>query len=416
MINKIELSKTLTELNPWWEDSQFRFNIIPRSSFSFLNKRLSNVIDIFIGARRVGKTSIMQGIINNLLDSGVKNYQIVYFVTDARISKELTPEDIVRFLREKFKLSLNKKVYFFLDEVQDMQGWQRGVKYLYDNSKIKFYITGSSSLVLRAETSKLTGRFILHEVLGLSFEEYLEFTKRKVYKSQSRNIDLVVEYLETGGYPEYVLNRDKQVLANIIESTLYRDLISQYGIRNPAFLKELLDYLADKVTNNVSCQNIARDLKVNDETAKFYLKYLQDVYLIYPLFRKSKSHRISKSSVPKYYFNDTGVINLRTISSKIGSLAENAVYLHLRRKSFSKEHPDIFYNEVNGVKVDFDSRHGNPIEVKFRDNLTKGDLEKYQLAEEKITFIVKKQSDLLHDILPMHSKITLDSFLLSKKA
>lgn len=407
-----ELKITLSELNPWWSDDKFKFNVKSRSSFEKLIHNTSNIIDVLIGARRVGKTSIMKNIINHLLDSGINPHQIVYFVSDARVSKNVVPEDIINHVRSIFKINLTKKIYLFLDEVQDMQDWQRSVKYLYDNSNIKIYITGSSSLILRSETSKLTGRFILHEVLGLSFMEYLEFTNQKLFKTQSKNTQLVTEYLQIGGYPEYVLNGDKQVLSNIIESTLYRDLISQYGIRNLSFLKDLLDYLADKVTNGVGNHNIAKDLKVDDETAKFYLKYLQDVYLIYPVYRKGKSNKISKSSIPKYYFNDTGVLNLRSLSPKIGQLAENAAYLHLRRKAFSKEYSDIFYNEINGVEVDFDNRQGDLTEIKFRDDISKEDIEKYQLINQKISFVTKNKSELLSDILPMHSKITLDQYLL----
>ncbi|PJC80977.1 hypothetical protein CO009_00690 [Candidatus Shapirobacteria bacterium CG_4_8_14_3_um_filter_35_11] len=407
-----ELKIALDNLNPWWQDVNYRYGVKLRSSYEKHLNIKSNIIDVLIGARRVGKTSIMKNIINQLLDLKVDCHQIVYFVSDARVSQDIIPEDIVNIVRTIFKISLNKKIYLFLDEVQDMPDWQRSVKYLYDNSNIKIYVTGSSSLILRSETSKLTGRFILHEILGLSFREYLEFTNQKIFKTQSKNNQLVSEYLQIGGYPEYVLNRDKQALSNIIESTLYRDLISQYRIRNPSFLKDLLDYLADKVTNCVSNQNIARDLKVNDDTAKFYLKYLQDVYLIYPVYHKGKSNKISKSSIPKYYFNDTGVLNLRSLSPKIGLLAENAAYLHLRRKTFSKEYSDIFYNEINGVEVDFDNRQEDLTEIKFRDDIVKEDIQKYQAIDKRILFVVKNKSEILSNILPMHSKITLDQYLL----
>ena len=408
-----ELQATLSILNPWWEDKNYRFNLKPRSSYETLIQSQNKNIDIFIGARRVGKTSIMQNIINRLLSSRVNKRQIIYFSADARISQSLAPEDIVTYVKTTFSLKQTDKIYLFLDEVQDMPDWQRSVKYLYDNSNIKIYITGSSSLILRPQTSKLTGRFILHEVLGLSFTEYLEFTSQKLFKNHTKNILLVSSYLQSGGYPEYVLGKDRQIITSIIDSTLYRDLISKYGIRNPAFLKDLLDYLADKVTSPVSNSNIAKDLGVNDDTAKFYLKYLQDVYLIYPVYRKGKSNKISKSSVPKYYFNDTGVLNQRSLSPKIGLLAENAVYLHLRRKSFSKEYPGIFYNEINGTEVDFDNRSGDLTEVKFRDNIIKTDLEKYQLLNQRINFVIKDHSEIFSDLLPMHTKITLDQYLTS---
>lgn len=411
MEQNIELKNTLINLNPWWDNPDYRFDIKPRSSYESLIINQNKNIDIFIGARRVGKTSIMQNIINHLLSSKVNHHQIIYFSADARVSQSLMPEDIINFTRTRFNLKQSDRIYLFLDEVQDMPDWQRSVKYLYDNTNIKIYLTGSSSLILRPQTSKLTGRFILHEVLGLSFTEYLEFTGQKLTKNHSKNTQLLSSYLETGGYPEYVLGKDRQILGNIIESTLYRDLISKYGIRNPAFLKDLLDYLADKVTSPVSNRTIAKDLGVNDDTAKFYLQYLQDVYLIYPVYRKGKSNKISKSSVPKYYFNDTGVLALRSLSPKIGSLAENAVYLHLRRKSFSKEYPDIFYSEINGIEIDFDNRSGDLTEVKYRDNIIKEDIEKYQLIEHEISMVVKTQSEILSDVLPMHSRITLDKFL-----
>ena len=412
MKEQAELKTTLEQLNPWWEDPDFRFDILPRSSFVYISELKNKVIDVFIGARRVGKTSIMKNIINNLLNSGTKVKNIVYFVSDARISKDTVPENIIDYVKNTFKLKTSEKIYLFLDEVLDMADWQRGVKYIYDNLNVKIYITGSSSLILKSETSKLTGRFIIHEVLGLNYQEYLEFTKQKPFKTQSKNSKLVSKYLQTGGYPEYVLYKDRQTLNNIVESTLYRDLLSRYGIRNPSFLKDLLDYLADKVTNPVSNQNIAKDLKVNDDTARFYLKYLQDVYLIYPVYRKGKSNKISKSSIPKYYFNDTGILNLRSLSPKIGLLAENAVYLELRRKSFSKEYTDIYYNEFNGIEVDFDNRKSELTEVKFRDNITREDLEKYQQVGEKINFVVRELDEIYSNVLPMHSRITLDKYLL----
>jgi len=411
MITETLLGKLLLQLNPWWDDIGFRFDLIPRSSFEFLKTRENKTIDILIGARRVGKTSIMQSVINYLLDSGINSKNIIYYSSDVRFGKEIIPEDIIEYVRSKFNIKNNNKLYLFLDEVQDMPDWPRSLKYLYDNTNIKIYITGSSSLILRPETSKLTGRFVLHEVLGLNFTEFLEFQNKSIFKQQKKNIELVTQYLETGGYPEYVLTRNSQELMNIIDSTLYRDLLSIYGIRNPSFLKDLLDYLADKVTNSVSNQNIAKDLKVNDDTAKFYLKYLQDVYLIYPLFKKGRSNKVTKSSVPKYYFNDTGVLNVRSSESKIGFLAENAVYLQLRRRSLSKEYPDIYYNEIDGVEVDFDNRANELKEVKFRNNLSVDDLIKYQTIDDKIDFIVQESSNEFYNVLPQHKQIPLWKFL-----
>src|SRR5690606_31405830 len=122
-----------------------------------------------------------------------------------------------------------------------------------------------------------------------------------------------------------------------------RDLLNVYGIRNPKFLGQLLYYLADKVTTPVSPVRISKDLNVTDETAKFYLQYLQDVYLIYPVYKYGYSNKITRGSLPKYYFSDTGILNIRSINKKIRLFAENAVYLHLRRLNSRKEFTDIYY-------------------------------------------------------------------------
>jgi len=127
-----ELKIALDNLNPWWQDVNYRYGVKPRSSYEKHLNIKSNIIDVLIGARRVGKTSIMKNIINQLLDLKVDCHQIVYFVSDARVSQDIIPEDIVNIVRTIFKISLNKKIYLFLDEVQDMPDWQRSVKYLYE--------------------------------------------------------------------------------------------------------------------------------------------------------------------------------------------------------------------------------------------------------------------------------------------
>ncbi len=411
----------IKKINPWWESNQFRFDVINRKHYikNLLKKDNDRLIDVLIGPRRVGKTSIMHIIINKLLDRGISRKRIIYLTSELRTIQENLLDKTIEGLREEFGFDYNNKLYIFIDEVQDINDWQRSIKLQYDTANVKFFLTGSSSLILKPETSKLTGRFILHEVLPLSFSEWLIFKKHTLNKVQTaKNIQLAENYLQSGGYPEYVLSGNKLQLNDTIESTLYRDLLSVYGIRNPKFLQDLLDYLADKVTNDVSANRIRKDLNVNDKTARFYLDYLQDVYLIYPLYLKSSSHRITKSSVPKYYFNDTGILALRSLNPKIGQLAENAVYVHLRRMSQSVEYPQIFYDRIEDQEVDFSfSRKQELFEVKYRNHLSDKSLEKYDFGK-KITFIVpdeKTVQDSLKLFNPNFKFVSLWKFLSSNE-
>ncbi len=385
----------LSELNPWWDDKNFRFAVRERKQYSNDFQISESVlpqstVDILIGPRRVGKTSLMRSVINYLLDKDIKNKNILYFTSDNILSNQYNLEEIIREFLDNIADKKTKQNFIFIDEIQDLQSWAQTIKYFHDNFHIQFMLTGSSSLILNKDASKLTGRFKLFEVLGLNFREYLDFSNKKLFKTLAKNNELLEDYLYSGGYPEYVLTRDSVKLDNAIDATLYRDLLNIYGIRNPQFLGQLLDYLADKVTTPVSPVRISKDLKVTDETAKFYLQYLQDVYLIYPVYKYGYSNKITKSSLPKYYFSDTGVLNSRSLNKKIGLFAENAVYLHLRRQTSRKEFSDIYYYDDN-QEIDFYlPREKKFVEVKYKDDVMEDEIIKY-LKQPHLSIYVKNK-------------------------
>ena len=403
----------LKQTNLWWNNENFRFNLLEREEYlSNILGRNDRLIQILIGARRVGKTSILKSIINHLLYEGIKRKNILYISCDAREVRELGIKKVIDIYMRQFKIDLKQKIYIFLDEVQEVKDWQGDVKYFYDNLPIQFCLTGSSSLILSNKTSKLTGRFILHQILPLSFNEYLLFTNTNLNKDKKSDKKVVEEYLQTGGYPEYVISKDRQYLMDAVEATLYRELLEVYGVRNPKLLRILIEYLSDKVTNFVSANKIRQDLKVDDKTAAFYLQYLQDIYLLYPVYKYGRSYKISKNSVPKYYFNDTGILNVFSIYPKVGQLAENAVFLHLLRKSHSKQSLNIFYDVIDNIEIDF-RLQDQLYEVKFREE-EDNSLEKYQLIDNhNITFIRKKTDEIFPSLLPSQKQISLSDFLQS---
>jgi len=160
----------------------------------------------------------------------------------------------------------------------------------------------------------------------------------------------------------------------------------------------LFSYLADKITNYVSANTIKKDLGISDQTAKFYLQYLQDVYLIIPLYKSGRSHKITKSSIPKYYFNDTGILRLFSQQSRIGHLAKNAVFLELIRHSLLSEKASLYYDIIDSIEVDFKLNKSQLFECKYR-KVTWSDLEKYESISDEINFIVSDPSSAQTSIL-----------------
>lgn len=395
----------LEELNPWWLRNGYRFDTYEREQYISKLEKNAKLIDILVGARRVGKTHLLRTLINNLLDKKTEGSKILFIQCDTREVEEYGLKTTIDFYFKKFNYTIKDKLYIFLDEIQEVDGWQKDIKFMYDNGNIKFFLTGSSSLILSDQISKLTGRFYLHHILPLSFREFIEFQDIKAI-----NENVLEDYLVTGGYPEYVKLRERKYIIDSVESTLYRELTNYYGIRNPNFLKTLLGYLADKVGTYVSSKKIKADLGVSDITAKLYLEYLENVFLIFPVYKKGSSFKITKSSVPKYYFNDTGVLSVFGINPKIGTLVENAVFLNLLRKSESNQISDINYYLENGVEVDFATKK-DLFEVKYRTNVREEDLARYQLINSNINFIIKEYEEAYDDILPQHKKIKLIDFL-----
>lgn len=340
----------LEKLNPWWESGFVAEDVYPRPTYtrSLLNHP-HNLIDVLIGARRVGKTFILKECIYQLLESHSPD-TILYITAELPILAKVSLVDVLSWFRKKQKKQ--EKAFVFIDEIQELSEWQTVLKYYVDTDTIKFFVTGSSSLVLNQHTAKLTGRCLTTTVFPLNYTEFLSFKSKSTGYLWSAGIETFTQYLETGGYPNYVLTNHAQLLIETVDSILYRDLLSLYGIRNPALLKTILQLLCDKITTPLSSTTIAKDLKIDPQTAASYLKYLQDVYLVYPLYRKGRSHRIVKGSTPKFYLNDSGVLKLFSQTSRIGHLAENAVFLHLLQAS-SRTTSGVYYDIEDDMEIDF---------------------------------------------------------------
>lgn len=371
-----EFSQFLEITNPWWLDYSFRFKVTKRPDYIRKLTSNPNLIKILIGARRVGKTSLLYSLINYYLDKNFDASKIIYLNADLREIQELGVRSTLEHIVKKFGHNLSKDVLFvFIDEIQELTNWQNELKLFYDSTKIHFFISGSSATLLTQKSARLTGRFSLNRILPLSLREYELFKRKKI--STHDKPEFLERYLLSGGYPEKIGKYMPGYLRDVIDSTLYRDLLDLYGIRQPSILEDILRLLADKITTPVSSNKIGKDLRIDNETAANYLRYLEAVYLIYPLYRSAGSNRKSRLSPPKYYFNDTGVANELGIRVRIGHLAENAVFLELLRRQETAERYRLYYDIIDGQEFDFfDGKHLYEVKV---DEINMDILSQYEL-------------------------------------
>lgn len=353
MINK-ELLKTLLTQQmlkiEHWKKEPFINRERLKDVKNFLGVKQNLVIT---GVRRCGKSVFLLEIINHFF--GDKYYFINF--EDERLSSfnindfELLYETLIGLFGEQ-------KV-FFLDEVQSVVGWERWVRRMYDDG-FRFFITGSNAKLLSKELATLlTGRYLPILLYPFSFKEFLalkniEFKKEDVYIAERKGFlgKYFSEYLETGGFPEYIKDSRIEILQEYFHNIIHHDVAERYNIGNVKQLKDLARYL---ITNsgNLATHNKLRnvcDIKSPTTIIK-YVSYLENAYLIFtvPYF----SYSLKKQSVNpfKVYAIDIGLRNAVAfqLSKNTGSAYETIVAIHLKR--YAKE---IYYwKSPQQEEVDF---------------------------------------------------------------
>lgn len=304
------------------------------------------------GIRRSGKSTIMKQLMAVLIKKGILQHQILYLnLEDYNLSPFLSLE-LLEFVLQTYKKQMNslKKIFFFIDEIQLVEGWEKWIRTKYDlQENIKFVISGSSAALISKEFStKLTGRNLSFQVKPLSFTELLDF-------KEGREADLLSEYLEFGGFPEVVLETDintkLKLLHQYFDDIIHKDVIDRYNVRNPKQVHLLAKYLCANAGQKISYHKLAKSFGISNETTITYVKYILDTFLFYEVNYFSYSARIKydATKLSKIYVADNGLINIAEIkfSQETGKKYENAVCIKLTEKYGS-----IYYwSEKN--EVDF---------------------------------------------------------------
>jgi predicted AAA+ superfamily ATPase len=325
-----------------------------------------------VGVRRSGKTSYLFNLIEDLLVRGVPLAQILYVnFEDERLDLKTEELDLLlQAYRELYPDVNIEDCWFFFDEIQNIAGWDKFIRRVYDKGTKNIFITGSNARFLSSEiATSLRGRTISYEVFPLSFREYLSFKGVTVDLHSSKSIALInhhlADYLRHGGFPEVIDYNDglrNRVLQEYFNVMIYRDLLERYEIKNIPALKFFLKRLMSSATKQVSVNNIYNELKssgfkIGKNQLYANLEACQNIYLAMVLRKHTKSLVNRELGEKKIYAIDNGLLNALDykFSDDTGKTLEQTVFLELKRREkdvyFFKEKTECDFIIKLGLEV-----------------------------------------------------------------
>ena len=314
---------------------------------------------VLVGMRRAGKSTLLYKIVQNLVSSGIDWKQIIYInFEDDRIS-DFSESDFNDILAVQAEMS-DKEGWFFLDEVQNIEGWEKFARRMAD-SKRHTFITGSNAKMLSNEIErKLGGRYLTKYVTPYNFKEFLRSHKidlnpKAVYSTKGKGKIRRVfdDYFYYGGFPESVERKDKrEYVASIYQKVLLGDIAGRHGIRNINGLRIMMKKIAEAVKDEISYSKLHNILKtigvsISKDSVIDYIGYAQESYLIFAI-RNYFSKFVDRETTPKYYYSDNGLLNL-FLSKEEPRLLENLTALTL----YNKYGENVFYLKSNSTDIDF---------------------------------------------------------------
>ena len=314
---------------------------------------------VVIGIRRAGKSTLLYKIVQDLIAQGTDWDQIVYInFEDERLS-EFSVNDFNDILAVQAEMS-DKKGWFFLDEIQNIDGWEKFARRLAD-SKEHAFITGSNAKMLSAEIeNRLGGRYLTKYVTPYNFREYLtakniDFSDKAILATKdSGKIKRAMDtYFYFGGFPENLEYKDKrEYVSSIYQKVLLGDIAARNGIRNTAGLRLLMKKIGESVKDEVSYSKLYNTLKtigvsISKDIVIDYIGYAQQAFLVFAI-RNYFSKFVDKETTPKYYFNDNGLLNL-FLNKEEPRLLENLVAINL----WNKYKENVYYLKGQNLDADF---------------------------------------------------------------
>ncbi|MGN8919490.1 ATP-binding protein [Lachnospiraceae bacterium HCP28S3_F9] len=301
-------------------------------------------VKVLTGVRRCGKSTILKMIMEKLQNErGISEDQIVFMRFDSMEYEDMTAKQMFEAVKAKF--SENKKTYLFLDEVQEIEGWEKVVNSLASDYDVDLYVTGSNSRMMSSEISTyLTGRYVSFRIFPLSFEEYLTF--RKEYTEVKDVHAELADYIRLGGFPathlrDYSQDEVYTIVRDIYNSTIFSDIVRRNQIRKVDQLERVVKYTFSNVGNTFSAKSISDYLKsehrkIDNETVYSYLEKLEKAYLLHRCSRYDLQGKEILKTQEKFYLADTALRYsvLGYNPDSVASSLENVVYLELCRRGY----------------------------------------------------------------------------------
>jgi predicted AAA+ superfamily ATPase len=318
----------------------------------------NKLIKVLVGQRRVGKSYILRQIAQRIIHAGVPSQNILY------INKEYTEFDSIvsasklqHLIREyEEQLKPVGKIYLFIDEVQNIQDWEKTINaWSQDFTKeYEIFITGSNSNLLSGELATLlSGRYVQFSIFPFSFSEYISLLSIDCNKQN------YISYLQTSGLPELfhlpTEETKRHYVSAVKDTVLLRDVIQRHTIKDVKLLEDIFVFLIINASHLISITNIVNYFKskkriTNYETVANYIKYIEDSFLIYKTERYSIKGKDTIAGIYKYYINDLSFVNYlySGFGYGIGYKLENLIFIELKRAGY-----EVYIGVVKNKEVDF---------------------------------------------------------------
>lgn len=326
----------------------------------YLNQLISskdlNLIKVITGVRRSGKSTLMLQYKEYLISQNIKEENIIYMnFESANWYNIKNYGDLYDYIKKNIG---NGKNYILLDEVQNVDKWEKAVNSLLVDIDCDIYITGSNAYLLSSElTTLLAGRILTIKMYPFSFKEFI---KEYPFVENEDKYEKFDKYLKYGGMPMIVNMRDNEdliinYLNDIKEVVLKKDVINRNNIKDVVFLDNLIKYMSSCIGNLTTPNSISDFMRNNgstitNETVDAYLKMIENAYFIYRVPRFELKGKQLLKTQGKYYFVDNGLKNvINGLSSyDSGSSYENLIYIELLRRGY-----EVYIGKYNDIEIDF---------------------------------------------------------------
>lgn len=314
------------------------------------------LVKILAGIRRCGKSTILDMLKDDLIGSGVSADHVIHLrYTSEELDDGMTAKQMYRGI--KSKMTDGQRYYLLLDELQEVEGWEKAINSLLEDANTDIYVTGSNSKLLSGEISTyLTGRYISIPVFTLSFAEYLEFKR-----DSGRTLkELLSEYIRMGGFPIVALGdlderSSYQIVEGIYNSVITSDITRRHNIMNFDLFNRVVKYVVENVGKTFSANAIVKFMKsegrsLSVESVYNYLEWLEKAFVIYRCQRYDMQGKTVLKTQEKFYLADASLkycimgFNPRSVAAML----ENIVYFELRRKGY-----DVYIGKNAAKEIDF---------------------------------------------------------------